>query len=74
MDDTARAARAARRADWTITRGHAPAQASDTTPDERLAMMWQLAVDAWIASGQPFPTYTRESMPCRMIRGRQDRT
>jgi hypothetical protein len=68
-DDSTPASRAAaRRATWTITRGHAPAVPADTTPGERLAMVWALSVDAWVLSGKPFPTYTRAEMPCRMVR------
>jgi hypothetical protein len=68
MDDDARAARAAARASWPIASGHAPARACDTTPEERLATMWQLAVDAWAASGRALPTYTRADMPGRIVR------
>ena len=39
-----------------------------TTPEERIAMMWVIAVDAWTSSGRPFPQYTREQMPGRIIR------
>ena len=60
---------AARRASWTLTRGHTPAVPPASTPGERLAMVWALTVDAWAMSGKPFPTYTRAEMPCRMIRG-----
>lgn len=40
-----------------------------TTPEERLAMMWPLAVSAWTASGRPLPEYPRHRMPVRVIRG-----
>jgi hypothetical protein len=37
------------------------------TPEERLAMMWDLAVDAWSLSGRPIPDYPRHETPvsCR---------
>ena len=42
-----------------------------TTPEERIDMMWQLAVDAWTAAGYRLPNYTRAQMPCRVVRGRR---
>ncbi len=39
-----------------------------TTPEERIAMMWRLAVDAWTAAGLCLPGYTRDRMPGRVIR------
>lgn len=39
-----------------------------TTPEERIAMMWSLAVDAWAVSGRALPQYTRDQMPGRLIR------
>jgi hypothetical protein len=64
---------AARRANWTFTRGHAPAVPLDSTPGERLAMVWALTVDAWAMSGKPFPTYSRAETPCSMVRGSAQR-
>ncbi len=43
-----------------------------TTAEERLAMMWPLAVDAWTTAGRALPEYTRSQMPGRVIRA--DRT
>ena len=40
-----------------------------TTPEERLAMMWPLALDAWASAGEGLPTYTRDQMPGRVVRG-----
>jgi len=34
-----------------------------TTAEERLAMMWPLALEAWTLSGAPLPTYTRSETP-----------
>lgn len=39
-----------------------------TTVEERLAMMWPLALSAWSLKGQPLPDYTRAQMPGRVIR------
>lgn len=40
-----------------------------TTAEERLAMMWPLAVAAWTAGGRPLPEHARQHMPVRIIRG-----
>ncbi len=41
-----------------------------TTAEERLAMMWPLALRAWSLTGQPLPDYTRATIPTRIIRGK----
>jgi hypothetical protein len=38
-----------------------------TTPEERLAVMWQLTLDAWASAGRPIPTYSRAETPIRVI-------
>ena len=38
-----------------------------TTAEERLAMMWPLALEAWSLTGVPIPVYDRASMPVRKI-------
>jgi len=44
-------------------------QASEaTTPAERIAMMWQLAVDAWTRAGRELPRYTRADIPATLYR------
>lgn len=40
-----------------------------TTPEERLAMMWPLALEAWSMTGRPLPTYVRGETPVRCVRG-----
>lgn len=35
------------------------------TAAERIAMVWQLTLDAWAMSGQPLPTYARHEAPGR---------
>ncbi len=36
-----------------------------TTAEERLAMMWPLALEAWSLMGVPIPASDRASMPVR---------
>ena len=38
-----------------------------TTAEERLAMMWPLAVEAWSLTGEPMPEYEREDTPVRWL-------
>ena len=73
-DDAAR--RRAARASWSLRvfrLGEEPTEdlSATTTVAERLAMMWPLALDAFAMTGQPMPTYTRDEMPGRVIRGRK---
>ncbi|MCB9698507.1 MAG: hypothetical protein H6738_17125 [Alphaproteobacteria bacterium] len=65
---TERELRAARRRTWPgrLVRDQEPAQLD--TPETRLASMWQLALDAWAASGRPLPEYPRSAIPGRLIR------
>ena len=58
---------------WPIRRFKLGEEPSDdlgatTIGEERLAMMWQLALDAWASAGRQLPEYTRENMPGRVIR------
>ena len=39
-----------------------------TTPEERIAMMWPLAVDAWTSAGRRLPGYSRDRKPGRIVR------
>ena len=41
----------------------------DTTPEERLEMMWQLAVDAWAFKGEPVGDGRLERDVVRVVRG-----
>jgi hypothetical protein len=67
LDEVAR--RAALRASWpgTVTSLAAAAEAADlstaTTPEQRVAMVWELTLGAWAVSGRPLPEYTRAEMP-----------
>ncbi len=38
-----------------------------TTAQERLAMMWPLAVEAWSLTGRPMPDYERRDAPLRRL-------
>lgn len=40
----------------------------DMRPDERVAMVWRLTLDAWAVAGHEIPTYHRRSMPGRLVR------
>lgn len=60
------------RGNWPVRRfrlGEEPAPdlAHSTTPEQRVAMMWRLALDAWATSGRPLPTYTRAETPMRRL-------
>lgn len=39
-----------------------------TTPEERLAMVWELTARAWALVGKPVPDYARSLMPGRVTR------
>jgi hypothetical protein len=39
-----------------------------TTVQERLAMMWPLALEAWTLAGRPLPDYTRSETPVKVLR------
>lgn len=41
---------------------------SVTTPEERIAMVWELSARMWELTGRPLPSYTRGAMPGRVIR------
>lgn len=71
--EEARAARARARAGWAgrVSRDgdHLPALAPlDSTPGERLAMVWRLTLDAWAFAGRPLPDYERSEAPGRVLR------
>ena len=40
-------------------------QSELSTPEERLAVMWDLAREAWSLTGKPFPDYPRHETPVR---------
>jgi len=74
MDDR-EARRRRRQESLTIARYNLGEEPSDdisatTTAQQRLAMMWPLALRAWSLTGKPLPTYTRANIPSRIIRGK----
>lgn len=67
MARTATQARDARRL-WPIRAFKLGSEPPDdlsatTTPEERLAMMWPLALEAWALTGAPLPDYRRCEAP-----------
>ena len=73
-DDLAK--RAAHRADWPIQvvrRGEERPDGLETTPEQRIEMMWELAVRAYGMAGIPIPDYARADTPIRVVRrGEED--
>jgi hypothetical protein len=39
---------------------------ASTTPEERLAMMWPLALEAWELAGRSLPAYPRAEAPVHL--------
>ena len=71
MADEAFEARAARRrATWKgeLRTHHRAGQLEETTVEERIGVMRELAEAGWALLGAPLPTYTRADMPGRVIR------
>jgi hypothetical protein len=74
MDDSAEdQVRRAARARWPVRGfrlGEEPGEdlSATTTADERLAMMWPLALEAWRLTGRPLPDYRRQAAPIRVCR------
>jgi hypothetical protein len=71
-------ARRRARAQWPITRHDLNASVSDdlsdvTTPAQRIAMMWPLAVEAWRVAGREIPHYARSEAPGRLFRAGEPR-
>jgi hypothetical protein len=64
-------ARRARRADWpvrVVDRASPPPSGIDTTSEERIEMMWELAQQAWRLAGRAIPDYDRAHTPVRKVR------
>lgn len=56
------------RSDWPVNVyrfGEEPNEdlSAATTPAQRLAMMWPLALEAWTLMGKELPDYDRANMP-----------
>ena len=70
--DSAEEARRAARAQWPVRKfrledAPGPDLSATTTAEERLAMMWPLACEAWSLAGRVMPEYPRDRMPVRVI-------
>ena len=71
--EEARRQRAAARQAWPLRRFELGAEPDDnirpvTTPEQRLAMMWELALQAWQLTGRELPSYARHEIPGKLIR------
>ena len=71
--NSAREARRTARAQWPVRKflledAPGPDLSTTTTAEERLAMMWPLACEAWSLAGHAIPDYPRDRMPVRVIR------
>jgi len=71
-DDSARV-RAARRDDWPVRKYRLGSEPSDdlsdqTTAEQRLEMMWPLALEAWSLTGKRIPDYPRRETPILRLR------
>jgi hypothetical protein len=63
--------RRAARGDWPVVKTTLSEQdnaAHGIAPEAALAMMWQLALDAWAMTGKSLPDYTRAEAPVRCFR------
>jgi hypothetical protein len=61
------------RGSWPVRKLRLGSEPSDdlsdfTTAEQRLEMMWPLALEAWALSGEPLPDYVRSKAPVRRIR------
>lgn len=76
--DERQAERARKRRSWPIRKfrlGQEPDEdlSATTTPEQRLGMMWPLAVDAWMLGGREIPDYRREDTPGQVMRAANSR-
>ncbi len=60
------------RASWPVRRLRLGGEPGDdmralTTAEQRLEMMWPLALGAWTLTGRPLPQYRREDAPVRLL-------
>ena len=61
---------------WPLRRfdlGHEPIRDSldRSTVDDRIAMMWPLAKEAWAVAGKPIAAYERRNMPGTLVQRRR---
>jgi hypothetical protein len=63
--------RRAKRASWPIKQfrlGEEPPDWAGTTAEQRLAAMWEIALQTWRVAGLPIPDYDRAHTPIRVCR------
>ncbi len=68
----AHSAKSQDRRHWPVRRFTLAAQppedlSGQTTAEERLEMMWPLALDAWVLAGLPLPDYARGAALVRLV-------
>jgi hypothetical protein len=73
QQDETKKSRAARRRSWPVKKYRLGSEPSDdlsdsTTPEQRLEMMWPLALEAWSLTGNPLPDYARRHAPVHRFR------
>ena len=71
-DDSAQV-RAAQRDDWPVRKYRLGSEPSDdlsdqTTAEQRIEMMWPLALEVWSLTGKPIPDYDRRETPILRLR------
>lgn len=76
-DESTSGSRVSDRKSWPIRCYRLGTEPSDdlsgiTTPEERLEMMWPLAVEAWTLAGLQQPEYPRRETPVRLVRRATD--
>lgn len=69
-DSSENARRARARGAWPVRRYRCEEEPANdlsgsTTAEERLAMMWPLALETWTLTGRVLPTYSRSEAPVR---------
>jgi hypothetical protein len=61
----------ARRREWPVRifrlGDEPPDDLSSTTAEERIAMVAELSARMWELTGRPLPSYTRATMPVRIV-------
>jgi hypothetical protein len=71
-DPDAREKRARARGSWPVVRADLSSQPeadlSSLSMSERLALVWQLTLDAWAMTGREIPAYERSQMPGTVVR------
>jgi hypothetical protein len=73
-EESAREARGKARAAWPIHKfrlgEEPPDDASNMTPDERVAAVWRITLSAWTLAGNKLPNLPRSQWPGTIVRGK----